>query len=97
MTGSTTAKGLGWAHQQRRARLLPAAIGQPCPIRGPRCDGIMLDPRRMDLDHSLARALGGTVGDRIVCSSCNRWLGAKLGNALRRQRSAMTRAMYQRW
>jgi hypothetical protein len=97
MTGNTTARGLGWDHQKRRARLLPAALGTPCPIQGPRCDGIMTDPRRMDLDHSVPRALGGTAGDRIVCSSCNRLLGAKLGNALRRQRAAAQRATWLRW
>jgi hypothetical protein len=81
--GSTTQRGLGAEHRARRRALLPAAIGTRCPIGLPGCDGIMTDPTRMDLDHTTPRALGGTHGDRIACSRCNRSSGATLGNRLR--------------
>lgn len=84
---SSTQRLLDYQHQQRRKALLPAAIGTRCPIAGPRCDGLMSDPRRMHLDHTLPRALGGTVGDRIVCMPCNCGDGARLGNRLRARRS----------
>ena len=85
---TTTERGLGREHQQRRAALLPGALGTRCPGVGKwagRCGVLMVDPRRMDLDHTVPRALGGTVGDRIVCSRCNRSAGATLGNQLRRR------------
>jgi hypothetical protein len=88
---TTTARGLGSEHQQRRKQLLPPAIGTPCPIQGPTCDRIMRDPKRMHLDHSRPRALGGTVGDRIVCMPCNTGRGAALGNRLRAGRVPRTR------
>lgn len=93
--GTTTARGLGHTHQTTRARLLPAALGTPCPIQGPRCTKVMTDPRRMDLDHTLPRALGGKAGDRIVCTPCNRGRGAALGNRLRAQRRR--KATLPRW
>lgn len=87
---TTTQAGLGWEHQQRRAQLLPLWLGRPCPIRWDnRCDGIMTDPARMDLDHTRARALGGQqLGDRMACRHCNRAAGAALGNRLRGRRRA---------
>lgn len=82
---NTTDRGLGYTHQKRRRQLLPAALNTPCPAAtSPRCTGLMTDPRRMDLDHTIPRALGGTHGDRIICSPCNRSAGARLGNQLRR-------------
>lgn len=78
---------LGYDHQQRRTALLPAALGTRCPIAGPKCDGVMVDPKRMHLDHSTPRALGGTIGDRIVCMPCNCGNGARLGNRLRARRN----------
>jgi len=79
----------GYAHKQARKALLPWALGTRCPCRTAehwkhRCDGVMTDPARMDLDHTLARALGGgDAGDRLICSPCNRSAGARLGNRLR--------------
>lgn len=81
--GTTTQRGLGTDHQRRRRQLLPIWLGQPCPIGGPKCDGIMTDPKRMDLDHRTPRALGGTRGDRMACVPCNRGAGAALGNRMR--------------
>jgi hypothetical protein len=84
---TAAARGYGYDHQQRRKALLPDALGTPCPLRvSSKCTGLMTDPALMDLDHSKALAQGGRVGDRIVCSSCNRSAGARLGNLLRRRR-----------
>lgn len=75
---SSTARGYGYAHRKRRARLLAKAYGTPCPM----CDRIMQPGDKLDLDHSVPLALGGTVGDRIVCRSCNRAAGGRLKAAL---------------
>lgn len=70
------------AHRQTRARLLPAAIGQPCPM----CGQPMLADQPLDLDHTRARALGGSgSGDRIVHAHCNRRAGGQLGRRLNRK------------
>lgn len=82
----THERGYGHSHQKTRARLLPAAMNTPCPIQSPVCDGIMVDPRRMHLDHSTPRALGGGTGDRIVCMPCNCSMGARLKNRLHKLR-----------
>jgi hypothetical protein len=88
---TTTERGLGAAHQAMRRRLIPTALGTPCPgpWTGPRskhCTGLMTDPRRMDLDDRVPRVFGGsttTTGGRICCTPCNRGHGARLGNRLR--------------
>jgi 5-methylcytosine-specific restriction endonuclease McrA len=95
MTGhkrTTTQRGLGRQHQLQRKRLLRTALGTWCPLRLPGCDGLMINPSRMDLDHTIPRALGGTTGDRIVCSHCNRSAGATLGNQMRQQVRAYVRS-----
>lgn len=76
------------AHRRRRAHLLPYALNTWCPCGQAgcthRCDGLMTNPKRMDLDHSTPVILGGgEVGDRIICMPCNRSAGATLGNRLR--------------
>lgn len=68
---TTTQRGLGWEHQKRRAALLPHAYGQPCPW----CGETMERWQRLDLDHTVPRAHGGTVGDRIMHRACNRERG----------------------
>ena len=93
--GTTTERGLGAAHIRRRKALLPAAIGTPCPgpadgIRSRKCTGIIINGYA-DLDHTVPRALGGTAGDRIICSSCNRAAGARLGNKLRAKKPKRSR------
>lgn len=96
--GTTTERGLGAAHQAMRRRLIPAALGTPCPgpwtgPRSPRCTGAMVDPARMDLDDRIPRALGGTsttTGGRICCTPCNRSHGARLGNRMRARTRAET-------
>jgi hypothetical protein len=84
-----------WNHRRRRAHLLTAAIGTPCPgdyvngqpWRSRNCHRIMTTPRHMHLAHTVPIALGGTTGDRINCSACNLGAGAILGNQLRGQRA----------
>jgi hypothetical protein len=82
------------AQQRRRKELLPYAMNTwcPCGMSGctHRCDGLMTDARRMDCDHTVAVVLGGggTPGDRIICSHCNRSSGATLGNRLRGNRAS---------
>ncbi|HET6877728.1 MAG TPA: HNH endonuclease signature motif containing protein [Jatrophihabitans sp.] len=71
-------------HRKLRARLLPAAIGTPCPLGvSPHCTGLMTDPSRMQLDHIVERANGGPTTEancRIVCTPCNQRRGSQLGN-----------------
>jgi len=80
--------------QKRRKQLLPSALNTycPCGMGGctHRCDGLMTNPQRMDCDHSVPVVLGGggTPGDRIICSTCNRSAGATLGNQLRGNRAS---------
>ena len=70
--GATTAKGLGWAHQQERTRLLPHAYGTPCPM----CTELMELGQHLDLDHPVPRVYGGQGGTgRMVHASCNRRAG----------------------
>lgn len=82
------------AHRAMRARLLPFALFTYCPCGltstcAHRCDGLMVDPSRMDLDHSTPVVLGGgEAGDRMVCRTCNRSAGASLGNQLRGRRAS---------
>jgi 5-methylcytosine-specific restriction endonuclease McrA len=101
--GTTTQRGLGNGHQRLRTQLLPGALGTSCPgpwvgPRSPRCTGLMVDPKRMDLDDRVPRALGGRStrdGARICCSACNRGAGARLGNAMRRR--SVTPVQSRRW
>jgi hypothetical protein len=85
---STTTRGLGYEHQKQRRLLLPYAIGRVCPL----CPYVMTKAQAyapvkgghgLDLDHSLPRSLGGTVGDRIVHAWCNRSRGNGLSRAHR--------------
>ena len=64
---TTTQRGYGHQHQQRRAQLLPLAYGKPCAICGQR----MRADQKLDLDHTISVMHGG-IGDRIVHSRCNR-------------------------
>lgn len=92
---TTTQRGLGWAHQRLRARLLPSAYGTPCP----RCGQLMLQGQDLDLDHTgLPRALGGRPGQgQMAHESCNRSAGSRLGNALRARAPHPKRVASRRW
>jgi hypothetical protein len=65
---TTTQRGLGWAHQQQVAALKRRHIdGTPCWWCG---EGMYLS-QPLDGDHSIARAHGGTVADRLLHRACN--------------------------
>lgn len=78
-------------HRARRTALIKQAIGTHCPgalvhgqpWRSHHCDGVMVNPHRMHLDHTTPLALGGTIGDRICCQPCNTGAGAVMGNRMR--------------
>ena len=94
---TTTQAGLGWAHQQARARLLGGLVdGTPCP----RCGRPMYRWQQLDAGHSRDRAVYGTdqLPDRLEHARCNRAAGAKLGARLRRLRAARraARTVYSR-
>lgn len=73
--GTTAQRGYGGEHQRIRARLLPLAIGTPCP----RCGQVMRADQALDLDHSTPIAHGGQRGDRIVhAGPCNRAPGGRV-------------------
>jgi hypothetical protein len=66
---STTRRGYGWQHQQRRAALLPPAIGTACPL----CGELMHAHQALDLHHPVRLVDDPTgVGTQIVHASCNR-------------------------
>ncbi|MEC4615808.1 hypothetical protein [Tsukamurella tyrosinosolvens] len=73
---TTTARGLGWQHQQIRRRLIANhRDGTHCWW----CNGPMYrDPARnfdgaaLEADHSLARSHGGHRADRLLHMTCNR-------------------------
>ena len=68
-SASTTQRGYGWAHQQRRRALLATAIGTRCSL----CGDVMLTHQALDLDHSVRLVDDPTaIGDRIVHARCNR-------------------------
>lgn len=87
--GSSTARGYDHTHRKTRTALLPHAIGTMCPganggtYRSPRCDGVMSDPRRMQLDHTVPLAMGGGRASVICCTPCNTGAGAAMGNRMR--------------
>jgi uncharacterized C2H2 Zn-finger protein len=69
--GSSTARGYDAHHEKTRARLLPGAIGQPCP----RCGELMLQGQALDLGHpegSSLRVDASARADRIEHADCNR-------------------------
>lgn len=80
---STTGRGLGNAHQQLRARLLPLAYGTPCR----RCGQLMLEGQALDLGHPDHRPRmadpHNLAGAAIEHTSCNRRAGQRLATRLR--------------
>jgi hypothetical protein len=98
-----TEQGLGWHHQQDKARLLRELVdGTPCPLVE-WCGGApMIHPSRcefgpcfwctLERDHSVARVLGGHDSPgRLSHARCNHRAGAALGNKLRGARSVLVR------
>lgn len=78
--GSRQERGYDAEHERTKTRLLPAAIGKPCP----RCGNPMLSTDDLELGHTIDRALDPSArGDRIEHSSCNRRAGGQLVHQLR--------------
>lgn len=75
---STTARGLGWAHQKQRARLEAAhRNGTPCwwcgqPMYRDQDAHLNPDGHVLNADHSNPRANGGTQADRMMHDTCNK-------------------------
>lgn len=87
---TTTKAGLGWAHQKRRGVLLDRHVdGTPCAV----CGRPMYRSQRLQADHSVPRALGGTEADRLLHGRCNESRGARLGNRMRTRRRSVPRAL----
>ncbi|MCX4474825.1 hypothetical protein OOK41_31690 [Micromonospora sp. NBC_01655] len=80
---TTTDRGLGWEHQQARARALAVLKpGTPCHKCGHPMDKAT---QKLDLDHLRPRVYGGTGGPRrLAHASCNRREGQAIGQARRR-------------
>lgn len=76
---STTARGLGWEHQKRAAKLKRTHVdGTLCWW----CDRPMFlegarnwDQRSLAADHSHPRSMGGTHADRLMHDTCNKSRG----------------------
>jgi 5-methylcytosine-specific restriction endonuclease McrA len=69
---SSSARGLGWDHQKRRALLLRRHVeGSPCGV----CLQPMFRSQDLDADHTVPRSQGGVRADRLLHSSCNRSRG----------------------
>jgi 5-methylcytosine-specific restriction endonuclease McrA len=69
---TTTSRGLGWQHQKRRAVLLRLLIdGTLCWW----CGKPMYRSQDLSADHSIARAKGGRIADRLLHTPCNQQRG----------------------
>jgi hypothetical protein len=90
---TTTQKGLGWKHQQERARLLRVhRDGERCWWCGEpmyRDATLNHDGEVLAADHPEARANGGTRADRLLHGKCNKSRGDGSRDHLR---PALTRA-----
>jgi HNH endonuclease len=86
----------GWAHQRARALALSIlADGTPCRY----CHRPMHKWQRLDLDHIVPVAMGGSGGPTVlVHSRCNRVAGAVMGNRLHgARRRPRARRSLPRW
>lgn len=82
--GTTAQRGLGGDHVADKKRLMALhRDGDPCW----RCGKPMFKWQKLDRDHIVDRALGGTNGPAVLAhASCNRAAGARLSNQVRPQR-----------
>jgi hypothetical protein len=65
---ATTDRGLGWQHQKQRARLVARHVeGSLCWW----CGEPMYRSQGLAADHSVARAKGGALADRLLHGPCN--------------------------
>ena len=70
---TTSQRGYGREHQERRRMLIANAVGLPCAL----CGSLMLHGEALDLDHSVPLSVDpSSKGDRVVHASCNRSRGA---------------------
>lgn len=91
---TTTQRGLGYAHQQRRAKLLRLLVeGAPCG----ECGEPMFRSQDLDADHTVPRAQGGTKADRLLHSSCNRSRGDGTRSAAKPRPSDRAKWCTQAW
>jgi 5-methylcytosine-specific restriction endonuclease McrA len=76
--GNTTQRGIGWAHQADKRRLIALhKDGDLCW----RCGQPMYKWQALDRDHILDRAHGGAEGPAVLAhAACNRSAGASAGN-----------------
>jgi len=92
---STTQRGLGYRHQSaRRAALAAMRDGDPCS----KCGGPMYRGQKLELDHLIPRAYGGTDGPVALAHQyCNRRAGAVLGNKSPKRRRPRPFTTSRRW
>ena len=86
-TKTTSERGLGHQHQERRRRLLAAHVeGTICPFFGidPKCPGPMYSDQDLDADHSTPRDGGrvASVADRLAHRPCNTRAGQRMSVAI---------------
>jgi 5-methylcytosine-specific restriction endonuclease McrA len=81
--GTTTERGLGYAHQKDGRRLKAVhRDGDLCW----RCGQPMYKWQALERDHVTPRAYGGADGPAVLAHAhCNRSAGARLGNRMRGQ------------
>jgi len=87
--GTTTQRGLGYAHQKTRKQAIAALRdGDPCA----RCGQPMYrsQSRLLDLDDFPGRAYGGPQVKRLSHRSCNRRAGQQITAAINRSRGGLT-------
>jgi hypothetical protein len=73
-SASTTQRGYGWDHQQRRKALLATAIGTRCSL----CEKVMLAYQALDLHHPSRLVDEPTsVGTQIMHATCNQRGGSR--------------------
>lgn len=91
--GNTTEIGLGYSHQQDRARAIRAMPdGTLCELCG---RPMFKRTQKLQYDHVIPRALGGKDGPRrVVHAICNLRAGQRLRTQLYRNRP---RTAYTRW
>lgn len=86
-TKSTTERGLGHRHQQQRARLIKSHVdGTPCDW----CGEPMYRSQELEADHSVSRAQGGRLADRLLHALCNRQRGDGTSGETRAERDRRT-------
>jgi hypothetical protein len=72
---TTTAKGLGWRHQQQVKQLIGKLIDGTlcwwCGLPMHRDKTRNWDSKQLAGDHSQARVVGGTIADRLLHGTCN--------------------------